>query len=53
MIIVICDIVVSVMFTLALFRLRWYEQLVEKDRQLLQPVVDDFSVYLSSIPIEP
>lgn len=53
MIIVCTDIAISIIFTLALFRLRWYEQLVEKDRQLLQPVVDDFSVYLSTIPISP
>jgi hypothetical protein len=44
---------ICVLFTIALFRLRRFEQLVEKDRQLLKPVVDDFSVYLSSIPIKP
>ena len=53
MIIVCSDILISVIFTFALFRLRWYEQLVEKDRQLLQPVVDDFSVYMPNIPIDP
>lgn len=53
LIIVCTDIAISVIFTLALFRLRWYEQLVEKDRQLLQPVVDDFSVYMPTIPISP
>jgi hypothetical protein len=53
MIIVCSDILISVIFTFALFRLRWYEQLVEKDRQLLTPVVDDFSVYMPSIPLSP
>ena len=53
LIIVGSDILICLIFTIALFRLRWYEQLVEKDRQLLQPVVDDFSVYMPSIPIAP
>ena len=53
LIIVCTDILISILFTIGLFRLRWYEQLVEKDRQLLRPVVDDFSVYMPSIPILP
>lgn len=28
------DVLVIFFFALAIFRLRWYEQLVEKDRQL-------------------
>jgi hypothetical protein len=53
LIIVCTDILILILFTIGLFRLRWYEQLVEKDRQLLRPVVDDFSVYMPSIPILP
>jgi hypothetical protein len=53
MIVVGTDLLISIIFTFAVFRLRWYESLVEKDRQLLEPVVDDFSVYLPSIPINP
>ena len=35
LIIVGSDILITFIFTIALFRLRYYEQLVEKDRQLL------------------
>jgi hypothetical protein len=53
LIVVGTDLLISIIFTFAMFRLRWYEGLVEKDRQLLEPVVDDFSVFLPSIPINP
>jgi hypothetical protein len=46
-----CDILTLLIFTIGIFRLRWYETLVEKDRQLLQPHIEDFSVYLPNIPI--
>ena len=48
-----CDILILFLFTIGIFRLRWYETLVEKDRQLLQPHIEDFSVYLPNIPINP
>jgi hypothetical protein len=37
---------------MAVFRLRWYEELVEKDRQLIHPKTEDFSVFLPLIPIK-
>lgn len=51
--IVLFDILIITIFTLCIFRLRWYETLVEGDRQLLQPHIEDFSVYIDEIPIEP
>jgi hypothetical protein len=36
---------------MAVFRLRWYEELVEKDRQLKNPKTEDFSIFLPLIPI--
>jgi hypothetical protein len=36
---------------MAVFRLRWYEELVEKDRQLKHPKTEDFSIFLPLIPI--
>jgi hypothetical protein len=35
LIIIGTDILISIVFTIAIFRLRWYEKLVEMDRQLL------------------
>tara|TARA_B110000285_G_scaffold229495_1_gene294317 strand:- start:1227 stop:1553 length:327 start_codon:yes stop_codon:yes gene_type:complete len=52
-IVVLFDILIIAIFTLSIFRLRWYETLVEGDRQLLQPHIEDFSVYIDEIPIEP
>jgi len=52
-VVVLFDILIIAIFTLSIFRLRWYETLVEGDRQLLQPHIEDFSVYIDEIPIEP
>jgi hypothetical protein len=40
-----------ILFLCAVFRLRWYEELFEKDRQLKEPKTDDFSIFLPHIPI--
>jgi len=41
-----------VIFIMVVFRLKWYENLVEKDRQLKMPKSEDFSFFLPTIPIQ-
>ena len=47
------DSAIVIIFLLTIFRLKWYEDLFERDRQLKQPKTEDFSVFLEEIPIKP
>lgn len=46
------DSLIMVIFIMVVFRLKWYENLVEKDRQLKMPKTEDFSIFLPTIPIQ-
>jgi len=46
------DSFIMIIFLMVVFRLKWYEELVEKDRQLKSPKTEDFSIFLPTIPID-
>lgn len=41
------------LFWCSIVRLRWYEGLCERDRMLLKPMIEDFSIYIPQIPFSP
>jgi hypothetical protein len=47
------DLLILGLFCLAIARLRYYEELFERDRQMKYPSIQDFSIYLEKIPIKP
>jgi hypothetical protein len=50
--IVVLDILILLIFYISLVRLQWYESLFERDRQILSPMIEDFSIYIENIPIK-
>ena len=50
-IIVILDAFIAFMFTIAIFRLRWYERVSITDMKKGKLKIEDFSVYLPNIDI--
>jgi hypothetical protein len=53
-VLVVClDLLIILLFWCSIIRLRWYENLCERDRMLLKPMIEDFSIYIPSIPFDP
>ena len=44
---------ILLLFYLSILRLQFYESLFERDRQMKDPKIEDFSIYLENIPVEP
>lgn len=51
MIVVGIDVFIMIIFMIAIFRLRWYEELTVQDMKAASLRIDDFSVLLTAIPI--
>jgi hypothetical protein len=51
LLLVLIDSAIVVIFLIAVIRLKWYEDLFERDRQLKEPKTEDFSVFLPEIPV--
>jgi len=50
--IVILDFLVMLVMTIGIIRLRWYETLTIQDMKNKKLRIEDFSVYLPSIPVD-
>jgi hypothetical protein len=50
--IVVLDLIIVFLFCCAVIRLRWYEDLYDRDRQLQRPMIEDFSIYIPEIPFK-
>ena len=48
--VVLIDIVIMIIFMLAIFRLKWYEKLTVQDVKRSTLRIEDFSVHLDTIP---
>ena len=53
LLIVSLDVLILLLFSVGIARLRYYEEIFERDQQMQAPSIQDFSVYLNSIPIKP
>ena len=52
-ILVVClDLVIIFVFAISIFRLRYYERLTVNDIKHGSLWIDDFSVYISEIPVD-
>ena len=50
--IVILDFLVMLVMTIGIIRLRWYETVTIQDMKNKKLRIEDFSVYLPSIPVD-
>ena len=50
--IVILDFLVMLVMTIGIIRLRWYETITIQDMKNKKLRIEDFSVYLPSIPVD-